>query len=100
MAKSAAPAPSYDTNQPDAETNVQAAAPAKRKPGRPKGSKNKTRAASYDGKAAAPSPEPEQPDRLNEQSTALKAIADRMARKPNRRGRPPGSKNKPKTVAA
>ena len=78
----------------------QTAAPAKRKPGRPKGSKNKTRAASYDGKAAAPSPEPEQPDRLNEQSTALKAIADRMARKPKRRGRPPGSKNKPKTVAA
>ena len=110
MAKSATAAPSYDANQPDAETNVewreaklieQAAAPAKRKrgPGRPKGSKNKTRVASYDGNAA-PSPEPEfEPDRPK-QSTTVKAIADQMVRKPKRRGRPPGSKNKTKSQVA
>ena len=105
-----APLPWDDANRPDAETNVewreaklieQAAAPAKRKrgPGRPKGSKNKTRVASYDGNAA-PSPEPEfEPDRPK-QSTTVKAIADQMVRKPKRRGRPPGSKNKTKSQVA
>jgi hypothetical protein len=88
-----APPPWDDTNQPD--EGEQAAAPAKRKPGRPKGAKNKTRVASYDGNVA-PSLEPElEPDRLNEKLTA-----DRMARKPKRHGRPPGSKNKPKPQVA
>jgi hypothetical protein len=78
----------------------QAAAPAKPKRSRRKSAKNNTDVASYDGDAAAPSPELE-PDPLN-------AIANRMAHiqteeqpaATKRRGRPPGSKNKPKSVAA
>jgi hypothetical protein len=95
---------------PDAET-AQLESPANPKRPRPKRSKNKVGLTSYDGNAAAPSANPElEPDPLNEQLASVKAIADRMARiqteqqataaNPKRRGRPPGSKNKPKPAAA